>query len=165
MRAAPRDPPATTAKARCPAAGPAGLAAPSDDAVLDSALCTSRGFMGVLSACHGSGGLQCADALAARLEQTYRGDLISLARLIAIGDVLAFDWNRSWWTPMFQFHPTNLSIKPGAQAVQAALGPQFRGWPGASWWARRNPWLGCARPLDRLDGGLAEVLHAARQAR
>lgn len=114
-----------------------------------------------------SGGVARGDDLARMLSERQAGDFVSLAMLILARDVFAFQWQQSFWVPMFQFDLRDLSVKTNANARQvlAELADQFDGWALAVWFAQPNHWLHGARPVDLLNSNLAEVLEAARTDR
>lgn len=126
---------------------------------------SDRDFVAMRAAYRATGGIARGDDLAQLLEDLGRGDVASLARLIAAGDVFGFDWHRSFWVPMFQFELRDLSVKPAARQVLAELAPVFDGWTIAVWFAQANSWLNEYRPVDLLDTHFPGVLKAARADR
>lgn len=126
---------------------------------------SDRDFVAMRTGYRATGGIARGDDLARLLEDTQRGDLASLARLIAAGEVFGFDWHGSFWVPMFQFELRDLSVKPAVRQVQRELAQVFDGWTIAVWFAQRNSWFDEQRPVDLLDTQLPAVLHAARADR
>ncbi|MBC7995802.1 MAG: hypothetical protein H7Z15_21435 [Rhizobacter sp.] len=126
---------------------------------------SDRDFVAMRAGYRGTGGIARGDDLARLLEDLQRGDVSTLARLIAAGDVFGFDWHGSFWVPMFQFELRDLSIKHSVRRVAAELAQVFDGWTMAVWFAQRNSWLDEQRPVDLLDSMLPAVLHAARADR
>ena len=124
-----------------------------------------RDFLAMHAAYRASGGLARGDDLARLFEDRRCGDFVSLARLIATGEIFSFDWHRSFWVPMFQFELRDLSIKPAPRQVLAELARAFDGWALAIWFARPNSCLNAHRPVDLLDSNLPAVLGAARTDR
>jgi hypothetical protein len=97
-------------------------------------------------------------------EDQQRGDYISLARMIVAGEIFSFEWNDTFWLPMFQF-ARDLSIKPGLAPVLGEWAGVYEGWSLAFWFAQPNEWLDGARPVEQLDANPAGVLAAARADR
>ncbi len=126
---------------------------------------SDRDFAAMRAGYQSSGGVARGEDLALLLEDRQRGDFVSLARLIASGEVFCFEWRSSLWIPMFQFDRDDLSIKPGARQVLSELSTVFDGWTIAVWFAQRNSWLNEQRPVDLLDSNLPLVLQAARADR
>lgn len=126
---------------------------------------SDRDFVAMRTGYRPTGGIARGDDLARLLEDLQRGDVSTLARLIASGDVFGFDWHGSFWVPMFQFDLHDLTVKPAARQVQAELAQVFDGWAIAVWFAQRNSWLDERKPVDLLDTELPAVLHAARADR
>jgi hypothetical protein len=119
-------------------------------------------FVGLLEAYRGSGGVAPGDVLGRLFEQHHRGDFVSLARLIVNDQVFAFAWRDSFWIPMFQFHPGDLSIKTAAQRVRAELPATTSGWRLGTWFTAQNDQLDGQRPVDLIDTQLLAVIDAAR---
>jgi len=126
---------------------------------------SDRDFVAMRAGYRATGGIARGDDLARLLEDMQRGDVSTLARLIASGEVFGFDWHGSFWVPMFQFELRDLSVKPSVRQVQTELAQVFDGWTMAVWFAQRNSWLDEQRPVDLLDNQLGAVLHAARADR
>lgn len=123
------------------------------------------GLAAMRAAYRDSGGMARGDDLDRLLEDQQPGDFVGLGRLIGAGEVFGFEWQREFWVPMFQFDLRDLSVKSGAQHVQAELVDELSGWALAAWFVRSSSWLGNRRPVDLLDSELAEVLGAARTDR
>ena len=123
---------------------------------------SNRGFAAMLAAYRASGGTARGDDLARRLEDRRRGECASLARLIASGQLFGFEWRHTFWVPMFQLEPHELSIKAGPQRVLAELASVFDGWALATWFAQPSCWLNGRRPVELLDSHLPAVVEAAR---
>ena len=126
---------------------------------------SSRGFNALLTAFQATGGAARGDELAGLMADRQLGTLASLARSIVSGDVLSFEWRHSFWVPMFQFEPDDLSLKKGSRKVLAELVKVFEPWAIAAWFAQPNSWLKCQRPVDLLDSNLSAVFAAARADR
>jgi hypothetical protein len=126
---------------------------------------TDRDFIAMRASYRATGGTARGDDLGRLLEDRRRGDGVSLARLIVSGEVFGFEWQRTFWIPMFQFELRDLSRKPGPRQVLAELASEFDGWTLAQWFAQPNCWLNERRPVDVLDANLPAVLGAARADR
>lgn len=123
---------------------------------------SGRGFIALLEVFRDSGGTAPGDVVARLLEDHQSGDLVSLAKSIHLGRVFGFEWRSSLWVPMFQFDTDDLTVKPAAQAVRAALPELGSGWAVAVWFASRNEMLEGRRPVDLLEDEPDRVLDAAR---
>lgn len=130
-----------------------------------SATPSSDGFLALLRAFFGSGGIARAIELEGMLQERQRGDYISLARLIANGRLFFFEWRDTVWVPMCQFDPRNLQVKPAFEKVWFELAPTLGGWKTASWLAMPNPILDNQRPIDVVDLDVQAVLSAAKLER
>ena len=124
-----------------------------------------RGFDALLAAYGATGGTACGDALGQHLQDQQRGDLMTLARLITNRQIFTFEWQSTFWIPMFQFEPSDFSARRGPSKVLAELSPVFEGWALAAWFAQPNCWLHGKRPVDQLDVNLPAVFAAARADR
>ena len=125
----------------------------------------SRGFRALLWAYRATGGAARGEALVGLLQARRRGDLASLTRHIVSGEIFSFEWRHTFWVPMFQFEPGDLSIKHGPRKVLAELVTVFDSWSLAAWFAQPNSWLKRQRPVDLLDSNLPAVFAAARADR
>ncbi|MEO8525622.1 MAG: hypothetical protein ABI460_12935 [Caldimonas sp.] len=112
-----------------------------------------------------AGGLARGDDLARLLEDRARGDYVSLARLIVTNRIFGFEWQQSFWIPMFQFNLDDLSVRRGLRQVLGELASEFEGWRLAAWFIEPNAWLKQGRPVDLIDSNLSEVVQAARADR
>lgn len=126
---------------------------------------SSDGFLALLRAFFGSGGIARAIELEDMLQERQRGDYISLARLIANGRLFFFEWRDTLWVPMCQFDPRTFQIKPAFEKVWFELAPTLGGWQAANWLAMPNPALNNRRPIDVLDLDFQAVLSAAKLER
>ena len=124
-------------------------------------------FAALRTAYRASGGIARGDDLARLLDEHHSGDFVSLAMSILEGELFAFQWQQTFWVPMFQFDLRDLSVKPNpnARRVLTELAGEFDGWALALWFAQPNHWLHGARPVDVLNANLSEVLQAARTDR
>lgn len=123
---------------------------------------SSRGFIAMLEAYRPTGGLAPGNFLHRSLQDHQRGDLSSLARLIAERRIFVLDWRGDSWIPMFQFDSHELACKPGPALVRDELKALSSGWAIAAWFARPNAMLDGCRPVNAMESDLAGVLEAAR---
>jgi hypothetical protein len=140
-----------------------GWLVPLDDEII--ARPSAQGFAALRAAYLPTGGIAHGDDLARLLEDRQLGGFVSLGRLLVLGGVFSFEWQGSFWIPMFQFELRDLSLKPGPRQVLAELMPLFSGWSLAAWFVRPNSWLNDQIPVDLLDLNLPAVLEAARADR
>lgn len=124
-----------------------------------------RQFVAMTATYRPSGGIARGDALVRRLEERQWGDCLSLARLIVSRDIFSFEWNETFWVPMFQFDRGTLSVRAASRQVLGELAADFDGWSLALWFAQPNAWLHQRRPVDQLDTNLPQVLEAAQADR
>jgi hypothetical protein len=122
-------------------------------------------FEAMCTAFRRSGGMARGEDLAPIMAMHRQGDYVSLARQIVDRAVLCFDWDASYWLPMFQFAMPDLSVRPDLLPVIWELHDDCDGWALATWFARANARLGGRAPVDLLDTDLAAVLEAARSGR
>lgn len=112
-----------------------------------------------------SGGMARGEDLVHTMAAHRQGDYASLARQIVEHDVLCFDWDASYWLPMFQFDMHDLSVRRDLLPVFWELHHDCDGWALASWFARPHAALHGRVPVDLLDSELAAVLAAAGASR
>lgn len=129
------------------------------------ALTMDREFIAMRTVYRATGGVARGDDLALWLQGSRSGDYVSLTRLIVSGQIFSFGWHHTFWVPMFQFEPRDLSVKPGPRQVLDELAGAFDGWQLANWFAQPNSWLHDRRPVELLDSNLAAVVQAARADR
>src|SRR5688572_18886324 len=67
-------------------------------------------FMALLNDYRPTGGLLRSDDLASLMVSRYSSDHTSLARSIAVGEILCFDWNRTVWVNVFQLDRETLRV-------------------------------------------------------
>jgi hypothetical protein len=121
----------------------------------------SRLFAAMGKAYRASGGLVRGDDLVHVMAARRYGDYLSLARQIVAREVLSFDWNDSFWLPMFQFDPRDLSLRPELRELIKRLHTDMDGWNLSVWFAQPNARLRQFAPVDRLSTDLQGVLAAA----
>ena len=130
-----------------------------------SAAPSVENFEALRVAYRSNGGIVRADELARALQHKQRGDFVGLARNIASGLILGFEWQGSFWIPLFQFERMELSLNQGARQVLAELAGVIDGWALAVWFVQPSSWLRGQLPLNLLRCNLQSVLAAARADR
>jgi len=123
------------------------------------------GFLALCAAYRGSGGIARGTDVGHWLAGRGEGDSRALAGLIVGSQAFSFDWQGTFWVPMFQFSPVQPAWGPGSRRVLAELAPLLDGWQLAAWFVRGSTWLDGQRPLDLLAGQPDRVLAAARTDR
>lgn len=119
-------------------------------------------FIALLNAYRPTGGLLRGDDLADLRAMRDQGDHAALARSIVAGEILCFEWNRTFWVPAFQLEGDSLIVGSGAHSVLAELSRAFDGWSAAQWFAAPNAWLRDRAPVDLMASDLPAVIDAAR---
>jgi hypothetical protein len=122
----------------------------------------NRSLDAMRAAYRATGGTVRADDLACWLQNHQCGDVVSLGKLIEMGEVFSFEWHDTFWVPLFQFDLRDMSIKPGPRKVIAELVPVFANWTIALWLTQPTYWLRGRKPIDVLGSDLAAVIEAAR---
>jgi len=125
----------------------------------------SAGVATLLAAFRITGGVVRGDELAMMLEDLKMGNVASLGRALASGEVCSFQWRSAFWIPMFQFDLDNLAFKHGPRKVLRELTGVFDGWTLTAWFAQPNTWLNGRKPVDLLGTNLPAVFEAARADR
>jgi hypothetical protein len=126
---------------------------------------SDEGFISMLEQYRASGGIANGAELAQRKIQCKDNNLSALARLIVSGEVFSFEWYGSFWVPLFQFNPQELTTRYCVGQVLRELTTVFDGWALAVWFVQANAWIENKKPIDLLDSHLSQVLHAARADR
>ena len=125
----------------------------------------SAGVATLLAAFRITGGVARGDELAMMLEDLKMGNVASLGRALASGEVCSFQWRSAFWIPMFQFDLDNLAFKHGPRKILRELAGVFDGWTLTAWFAQPNTWLNGRKPVDLLGTNLPAVFEAARADR
>ena len=119
-------------------------------------------FVSMLPAFRATGGLATGDEVGAKLERLQHDGMSKLARSVAAGELICFDWHNSIWLPMFQFDPQTLEMTAVVHQIFCELSGSMDGWEVTQWFARPHAALGNAMPIERLDISLEALLNAAR---
>ncbi len=88
-----------------------------------------------------------------------------LISLITSGQILSFQWRKSYWVPIFQFEIGTMLQKNCAHQVILELTDTFDDWEKVVWFVQPNAWLDRATPLALIEEQLPRVLDAARADR
>lgn len=126
---------------------------------------TSAGVASLLAAFQGTGGVVRGNELAMMLEGLKVGNVSSLGRAMASGEICSFQWRSAFWIPMFQFDLDNLAFKRGPRKILRELNDVFDEWTLTAWFAQPNAWLDGHKPVDMLAFNLPAVHEAARADR
>jgi hypothetical protein len=122
-------------------------------------------FVDLLNAFRRSGGLARASEVAARFKRLGVIDVSHLATWLLKRQVISVEWQSKIWLPLFQFNPTEMSLRTGLSGVLAELVVRYDEWEIADWFAQPNVWLENCAPADVLPAAAPQVLNAARAAR
>lgn len=126
---------------------------------------TDHEFIALMGQYRSFGGIATREEVAARMRRAGAGDLSTLARRIAARELISFEWNGGFWLPLFQFDLSDMSLKESTRRIVAELNTVLDGWEFAKWLADPDEALRGKRPVEVIDSGSPEVLHAARLAR
>lgn len=122
-------------------------------------------FIDMLASFRGCGGLARTDEALAWLDGEVEQGLSTLARWIALRQVVSFEWQAKTWFPLFQFDRRDMSIRPELAPILVELRGVFDAWEMAGWFARPNSTLGGLSPADAFRTDPISVLQAARTDR
>lgn len=118
-----------------------------------------EGFVQMRAAFQTSGGLARGRMLDRVFELQERAE--SVASLVLAGQLLAFDWGRARWVPLFQFNGPRLALsEPALPAVLARLTTWCTPWQAAAWFAGHHVRLD-GRPMVVMRSEPSLVLAAA----
>jgi len=122
-------------------------------------------FVELLHSYRSCGGLARAEEALALLEGEVEQGLSTLARWIALRQVISFEWQGQIWLPLFQFDRRDMSIHPQLMPILSELRGVFDAWEAAHWFARPNSTLDGLSPAEAFRDDPASVLQAARTDR
>jgi hypothetical protein len=122
-------------------------------------------FVNLLNAFRSSGGLARANEVASQFQRYGAQDISVLGGWLLKRQVIAFEWHSKLWMPLFQFNPSDMTLRAGLADVLAELVVVYNDWDLASWFANPNPWLSDGLPADTLAVAAPQVLWAARAER
>jgi hypothetical protein len=119
-----------------------------------------EGFAQMFAVFQSCGGLAQGRMLDRVFELQGRADRV--APLVLAGQMLAFDWRRARWVPLFQFGGSKLALcRPELPAVLARLKTWCTPWQAAAWLARCHAHMDGQRPMEVLESDPWLVLAAA----
>jgi hypothetical protein len=122
-------------------------------------------FIDMLASFRVCGGLARAEEALAWLDGEVEQGLSTLARWIAVRQVVSFEWQAHTWLPLFQFDRRDMSIQPQLAPILAELCGVFDAWELANWFARPNSTLDGLTPAEAFGDDHTLVLQAARTDR
>jgi hypothetical protein len=122
-------------------------------------------FVSLLNAFRESGGLARANEVASQFQRRSNQDISVLGGWLLKRQVIGFEWHSKLWMPLFQFNPSDMSLRTGLADILAELVVVFNDWDLASWFARPNPWLSEGLPADALATAATQVHWAAQAER
>lgn len=112
-----------------------------------------------------SGGIAESGEVTALLRRRTDQPISVLARWIVDREVLNFRWRSRVMLPLFQFDLPTVTLRQPVVDVLWELAPALSDWEIALWFARRNPWLDNAPPVDAINVDQRAVYEAARADR
>ncbi|MDM0015863.1 DUF2384 domain-containing protein [Variovorax sp. J22P168] len=119
-------------------------------------------FVAMLPGFRASGGIATDCELAGRLARSASGTLPALARHMARGDLVSFDWNGKLWLPLFQFDQ-DMHVATGPLAVVGELGGVFDdAWELAHWFVQPHAALRNRTPVQVVSHDVEAAIGAAR---
>ena len=112
-----------------------------------------------------NGGIACGTLILELLRDHSSQPISRVARWIVAREIVQFRWRGETMFPLFQFDPTNMSIRQSTREVVAELAPAFDDLALAEWFVRPNSWLEDAPPVAVVQSDSQAVLAAARADR
>lgn len=122
-------------------------------------------FVSLLNAYRASGGLARANEVAAQFQRRSNQGIPVLGGWLIRRHAIAFEWHSKLWMPLFQFNPSDMTLRAGLADILAELVVVYNDWEVANWFAQPNPWLSEGLPADVLAVAAPQVLWAARAER
>ncbi|RYF45779.1 MAG: hypothetical protein EOO27_40720 [Comamonadaceae bacterium] len=119
-------------------------------------------FTEVLHAYRRSGGLARGSEVAMRASCRRPDGTAWLEDFLHRRVLISLDWHSGLWLPLFQFDPSDMSMREEVRRPCAELACVMDGWDLALWFIRPQPLLHDCSPLEVLDTQPALVLDAAR---
>ena len=119
-------------------------------------------FVAMLPAFRATGGLATGDEVGERFARRQHDGLPKLARRVAAGELISFDWHHSLWLPMFQFDHETMELNERVRQIFCELSGAMTGWEITQWFATPHAALRNAMPVEMLNSQLEAVLDAAR---
>jgi hypothetical protein len=122
-------------------------------------------FVDLLNAFRDSGGLARANEVAAQFQRRSGQGIPVLGGWLIRRQAIGFEWHSKLWMPLFQFNPSDMTLRAGLADILAELVVVYNDWDVANWFAKPNPWLSEGLPADVLAVAAPQVLWAARAER
>jgi hypothetical protein len=122
-------------------------------------------FVNLLNAFRESGGLARASEVATQFQRRSAQDISVLGGWLVKRQAIGFEWHSKLWMPLFQFNPSDMSLRAGLAGILAELVVVYNDWDLAGWFAKPNAWLADGLPADSLAVAAPQVLWAARAER
>lgn len=106
-------------------------------------------FVSMLERYRPSGGIATGTELCLRTITISTLTLGALARAIAQGEALHFEWRSQYWLPFFQFERNTMRLRPEVGGVLAELrNAAASAWDQVRWFVEPHPALSSRAPLD-----------------
>jgi hypothetical protein len=122
-------------------------------------------FVNLLNGFRESGGLARANEVASQFQRRSAQDISVLGGRLVKRQAIGFEWQSKLWMPLFQFNPSDMSLRAGLAGILAELVVVYNDWDLARWFAKPNPWLSDGLPANALAVAAPQVLWAARAER
>lgn len=119
-------------------------------------------FVAMLPAFRTTGGIATGEEIKQRIGQRQTGGSSRLARSIAAGELISFEWNATLWLPLCQFDLYTMEMDRGAEEIVQELASIMDGWEITQWLATPHPALHDKLPVDLLRTNRGATLNAAR---
>jgi hypothetical protein len=120
-------------------------------------------FTELLGAYRCSGGLARGSEVALRAANRRSDGTAWLEDCIERRRLVSLDWHSGLWLPLFQFEPSDMSLRNDVHRTCAELGGVMDGWDLAVWFIRPQWLLQHRSPLQLLDSDPERVFEAARR--
>lgn len=124
---------------------------------------SDRLFIELLDAYRCCGGLARRSEVAGRVARRRPDGAAWLEDCLRRRALIALDWHSASWLPLFQFEPSDMSLREAVCRPSAQLGAVMDGWELAVWFVRPQCLLQHRPPLALLDTQPELVMDAARQ--
>lgn len=121
-----------------------------------------RAFVAMLPVFRATGGLATGEEVGEKSARRQHDGLSRLARKVAAGEVISFDWQGKLWLPMFQFNHETMEMNEGTRQIVCELTRIMDGWEITQWFATPHAALRNAIPVDMLIAQPEAALNAAR---
>jgi hypothetical protein len=120
-------------------------------------------FTELLAAYRHSGGLARGSEVALRVANRRSDGTAWLEDCIERRTLVSLDWHSGLWLPLFQFEPSDMSLRNEVHRTCTELCGVMDGWDLAVWFIRPQRLLQHCSPLQLLDSDPERVFEAARR--